>query len=337
MSSERIFKKRPKERPAKALARVTGLVLASILAVSGLSGCKAAGGWGKDAEGKVKVMTTIYPMYDFAKRIGGEFVSVEMMVPAGTEPHAWEPSSKDMLKLESADLFIYNGAGMELWVEDLIKGVQNKDLVVLEASENVELIRLDEDHEDEDHDDHGHHHGEFDPHVWLSPLNAAIEMESIAAALSKIDPDHASEYSKNLEEARALCQELDNEMRDGLSGFDSKYLVVAHEAYGYLCQEYGLTQIGIEGVSAESEPDAARMREIIDLVNEYGIKCIFFEELVSPKVAETIAKETGCETQSLSPLDGLSQEEMDAGSDYFSVQKENLAAIIAALEGENNG
>jgi len=294
-----------------------------------LPGCKAKG-FGKEAEGKVKVLASIYPMYDFVKRIGGEYVSVSMMVPAGTEPHAWEPSTRDMMKFEEADLFVYNGAGMEAWAEDVLKSVQNKNLTVLEASTGVELIRLSEEDHDEDHEEE-HHHGEFDPHVWLSPKNADLEMKNIAEALKKIDPDHASDYDRNYTAAKEECDRLDSAFSTEMAGKEGKHIVVAHEAYGYLCKEYGLEQIGIEGVSADSEPDAARMREIIDLVEKYEVKCVFFEELVNPKVAKTIAEETGCTTQALSPLDALSQADIDAGRDYFSVMRDNLEALKQAL------
>ena len=307
------------------------LVAAMGMTMTGLvTGCGKKG-FGNDSEGKVKVLATIYPMYDFVKRIGGENVSCSMMVPAGTEPHAWEPSTRDMRMLEEADLFVYNGAGMELWATDILNSVQNKNLVKLEASKNVTLLRLDE-HEHEDHDEHeGHRHGEYDPHVWLSPKNASIELAAIAEALISIDPAHESAYRSNLATAQKECDTLDRAFAEKLKDYSGKHIVVAHEAYGYLCRDYGLEQIGIEGVSAESEPDAARMKEIIDLVKKYDVKCIFFEELVDPKVANTIASETGCKTAALSPLDGLTQADIDAGRDYFSVMRDNLDAILASF------
>ena len=301
---------------------LAGMLAAVMLFPMSLAGCKQSEMW-KDAKGKVKVMTTIFPMYDFVRKVGGDHVAVEMMVPAGTEPHAWEPSSKDMRKLEEADLFVYNGCGMELWADDVLKGVANKKLTTLQAAEGIAA--------------EGKQIVADDPHVWLDPMLAAKEMENICDALSKVDPDHAEDYRRNFEAAFSKCEELDAAYKERLASYDGKYIVVAHEAYGYLCSAYGLNQIGIEGVSAESEPDAARMREIIDMVETYGISCIFFEELVSPKVAETIAEETGCKTMALSPLDGISQEEIDAGNDYFSVMYENLDALCDALGGENLG
>lgn len=302
------------------------------------SGCKKRG-FGKDAEGKVKVVVSIYPMYDFVQKIGGDQVAVKMLVPAGTEPHSWEPSTRDMLDLEDADMFVYNGAGIDAWAEDVLDTVQNKNLTVLEASEDVTLLKSGEDHHDEDehneedgHEEHDHHHGEYDPHVWLSPKNAEKELATIADALIEKDPDHADVYRANLEAAKKECEALDSAFREKLSAYAGRYIVVAHEAYGYLCENYGLKQIGIEGVSADQEPDAARMREIIDMVKEYGIKCIFFEELVDPKVAKSIAEETGCETRALSPLDGLTKEDIDAGREYFSVMRDNLETLAASFE-----
>ena len=324
---------------------VAGLLSVAFLsgAMGVLSGCKKRG-FGKDAEGKVKVVASIYPMYDFVKRIGGDLVAVKMLVPAGTEPHSWEPSTRDMQDLEEADLFVYNGAGMEAWADDLLGTIQNKDLIAVEASKDVSLLkteevhhdaREDEDH-DEDHEDHDeeghHHHGEYDPHVWLSPKNAEVELSAIADALIEKDPEHADTYRKNLEEAKKECEALDSAFEAELAPYKGGYIVVAHEAYGYLCKEYGIKQIGIEGVSADQEPDAARMREIIDMVREYGIKCIFFEELVDPKVAKSIADETGCKTMALSPLDGLTKEDIDSGRDYFSVMKDNLQALVDSFQ-----
>ncbi|MBR6254294.1 MAG: zinc ABC transporter substrate-binding protein [Clostridiales bacterium] len=326
----------------KFIRRTVSSVLAAAVlagACGMLGGCRRKG-FGKDAEGKVKVVASIYPMYDFAKRIGGDLVAVNMLVPAGTEPHSWEPSTRDMQMLEEADLFVYNGAGIEAWADSLQDTVQNKNIVYVEASKEVALLRTEQVHHDadedgheeqDDHDGH-HHHGEYDPHVWLSPKNAEIEMTAIAEALISKDPEHADTYRKNLEEAKKECEALDSAFADALKDYQGGYIVVAHEAYGYLCRDYGLKQIGIEGVSADQEPDAARMREIIDLVKEHGIKCIFFEELVDPKVAKSIADETGCTTMALSPLDGLTKEDIDSGRDYFSVMRDNLKALVSSFE-----
>ncbi len=296
-----------------------------------LSGCTD-----KDKETdseKLKVMASFYPVYDFAVKIGGEKAEVTNMVPAGTEPHDWEPATRDITNLEQADVFVYSGAGMEHWVEDVLKSLENQKLVTVEASNGVTL-REGHGHEEdsEEADQENETASEYDPHVWLSPLNAKKEMENIKNAFIEADPDNKDYYEANYKTYADKFDELDQSFKDTLSPLPNKVIVVSHEAFGYLCNAYGLTQMGIEGLSPDSEPDPARMAEVIDFVKENNVKTIFFEELVSPKVAETIAKETGAVTQVLNPMEGLTEEEINAGGDYFSVMEKNLAALKKALE-----
>ena len=157
-------------------------------------------------------------------------------------------------------------------------------------------------------------------------------MENIKNAYVKADPDNKDYYEENYRTYAAAFDKLDQEYKDTLSALPNKSIVVSHEAFGYLCDAYGLTQMGIEGLSPDSEPDPARMAEIIDFVKTNQVRVIFFEELVSPKVAETIAAETGAQTQVLNPLEGLSDEDLKNGADYFSVMEDNLAQMKAALQ-----
>ena len=251
---------------------------------------------------KLKVMASFYPMYDFAQKIGGDRVEVTNMVPAGTEPHDWEPAASDIKKLEEADIFIYNGAGMEHWAADVLTSLDNKNLIAVEASTGIDLLEGSE-HEEEENGEKDEHAEEitYDPHVWLAPENA-----------KKLD-------------------DLDAEYQEKLSDVKTRDVIAAHQAFGYLCQAYGLNQSGIEGLSADSEPDAARMKEIVDFAKKHQVKTIFFEELVSPKISETIAKEIGAQTKMLNPLEGLSDEELKAGADYFSVMESNLETLVEAL------
>ena len=295
----------------------------------------------KDTDGqKLKVMASFYPMYDFAVKIGGDKAEVTNMVPAGTEPHDWEPAAADIKNLEEAALFVYSGGGMGHWGEDVLASLETKKLGSVEASAGVTL-RSGHIHDEEEHkgaeehteeEEHGHDHGQFDPHVWLSPVNAKKEMENIKNAYVKADPENKDYYEKNYQTYTAEFDKLDQEYKDTLSALPNKSIVVSHEAFGYLCDAYGLTQMGIEGLSPDSEPDPARMAEIIDFVKANHVKVIFFEELVSPKVAETIAAETGAQTRVLNPLEGLSDEELKNGADYFSVMEDNLKQLKAALE-----
>lgn len=303
------------------------ILLAAAASAVLLSGC----GQKKEANdsGKLNVMASFYPMYDFAVKIGGDRVNVKNMVPAGTEPHDWEPATKDITGLEKADVFVYSGAGIEHWVEDVLKSLKNSNLTVTEASSGISLLK-EEEHEDAQSEDH--EHGEFDPHVWLSPLNAKKEMENIKDAFVKADPANEAYYQANYDIYASKFDELDKKYKDTLSPLPNKSVVVAHEAFGYLCNAYGLTQMGIEGLTPDSEPDPARMAEVIDFVKDNKVKTIFFEDLVSPKVAETIAKETGAKTEVLNPLEGLTDEQLKNGDDYFSVMEKNLTVLKEALE-----
>ena len=311
------------------MKRFWGILLSSCLVISLLAGCRreqnpsASNANGNPSQnGKLSVCTSFYPMYDFAVKIGGDKVNIVNMVPAGTEPHDWEPAAADIAELEKAAVFVYNGAGMEHWAEDVLESLQNRDLIAVEATKGLSLM---EGH-DEDED------GSYDPHVWLDPLNAKKEMENIKNAFVEADPGSKDYYEANYAKYAAEFDTLDKEFKDTLSALPKKEIVVSHEAFGYLCAAYGLSQVGIEGLSPDSEPDPARMAEIIDFAKGHEVKVIFFEELVSPKVAETVANATGAETAVLNPIEGLSDEQLAAGDDYFTVMRQNLKMLKTALQ-----
>lgn len=303
---------------------------------------------------KPVVVTSNYPIYDFVEKIAKDTVEVINIIPPGAEPHDWEPTAKDITLFEKADLFVYNGAGMEPWAEDVLESLSNKNLKTLVTSSNVDLIRNEEDeehdhdhdhdhehhhhhhHDDHDHDEHDHehhhhHHGEYDPHIWLSLKNADIISKSIKDKLIEINPDKAEFYEENYKEFSKELAALDEKYTKELAEFKGRNIVVAHEAFAYLCRDYGLNQLGIEGVFAESEPTPKKMKEIVDYVKANNVKVIFFESLASPKVAEAIARETGAETDMLNPIEGLTESEIASGKDYLSIMEDNLSSLKKAL------
>ncbi len=303
------------------------LLAATLLVVGGVAGYglyrAESGGQTFSDDGRLKVMASFYPMYDFARKVGGDKVEVKDMVPAGTEPHDWEPAATDIRNLEDADVFVYNGADLEHWAEDVLATLENKELVVTEASDGVELL--------DGEGDHAHGDNGKDPHVWLDPLRAKQEMENICDAFCKADPENRGYYEANYERYAAEFNKLDQEFREGLEATKSRDIIVAHEAFGYLCNAYDLEQLAIEGLTPDSEPDPAKMQEVIEYAKKYDIHTIFFEELASPKVAETVAQEVDAVTAVLNPIEGLSEEDTEAGEDYFSVMRKNLAALKKAL------
>lgn len=308
--------------------RIVLLIFILVCLVLGLIGCSQE----PDDDVGLKVYTSFYTMYDFTSKLAGDKVSVHNMVPAGVDVHDWEPAASDIVDLERADMFVYNGAGMEHWVEDVLKTLENKDLVIVQASMGIDLLENGEDyHEAHDHEQ-DHDHGDFDPHVWLDPQNAKIQMENIAAGLIEVDPGNKDYYKANLEKYTKELEKLDDEFSTTISAFGRKDLVVSHQAFSYLCKAYGLNQLAVDGISPESEPNPARMAEIIDFVQANDVKVIFFEELASPKLAKTISDATGAEVDVLNPLEGLSEDELASKEDYFSVMRKNLAAIKRALQ-----
>lgn len=266
---------------------------------------------------KLNVAASFYTMSDFAAKIGGDKVNIINMVPSGMEPHDFEPKTGDITRLKKAKVFIYNGAGMENWVDKVVAAANNKDMVTVEASKEVKLL--------------SESTGIKDPHVWLNPQNAIIEMSAIKDAFINADPNNKAYYEQNFESNKSKLNELDKEYKDEVATFNSKDIVVAHAAFGYLCDAYGLKQIPIEGLNAESEPTAAKMAEISKYAKDNNIKVIFFEELVSPKVAQTIAKEAGAKTDKLNPLEGRSDEDIKNHKEYISIMHDNLDALKRAL------
>jgi zinc transport system substrate-binding protein len=311
----------PRRNPV--MGRRTFLGLLAISAGAALAGCSNATGKGPGTSA-LSICASFYPMYDFASKIAGDRATVTCLVPAGTEPHDWEPSTTDIRTITTCDMLVYNGAGMEHWVSDVADGLSGEKPVLVCASDGLDLRELPESEAEES--DSG-----TDPHVWLSPRNAKRELQAIRDALVLLDPNGHETYDANYERWAAEFEKLDAEFVEGLANLSSRNLVVSHEAFGYLCDAYGLTQVAIAGIDAEGEPDAQQMAEIAQFVRENNVTTIFSEELVSPKVAQAIASETGATVEELNPLEGLSDEELAAGEDYLSVMRKNLKAIREAL------
>lgn len=300
-------------RGDKILCLFTVLCLVAVGTGCGNGGSRS----GFQTSDKLSVVTTIYPMYDFALQIAGDKAEIINLVPAGVEPHDFELSTGDMQLLEQADLFLYNGAGMEPFVDKTLNALSNENLVLVEAAMKVDKLEHDQ---------------RTDPHTWLSIRNAIQECEAIKDAFVGLDMQNAAYYEDNFEAYKQRLEALDAQYRSELTELSTDTIVVSHEAFGYLCADYGLKQEAVEGLTAESEPDSARMKEIVDFCTEQDVKVIFFEELVSPKVAQTIADEVGAETDVLNPIEGLTVEQEGKGLDYIGLMQENLEALKRALK-----
>lgn len=260
----------------------------------------------KDNSGKLQIYTSIYPIYDFTKKIGGEKISVYNMTKAGAEPHDFEITSKDMANLSKADLFIYNGGGMEHWVDTIKEAL--KDIKYINTSSNINENNL-------------------DPHFWLSPINAKIQMENIKNGLIEIDSENKNYYESNYNLYANRLTELDEKIKTSLSDIKNRNLVLTHPAFGHFCKEYSLNQIAI----ARDEANPKAMAEIIEFIKSNNVRAIFYEEFSSSKLVDSIAKETGIKILTLNPIESLSEENIASGEDYFSIMEKNLISLSDGL------
>lgn len=275
---------------------------------------------GGEAE-KLKIFTSFYPMYFIAGEIAKDKADIINMIPAGVEPHDWEPTLKNMAELQNSDMFIYNGAGMERWAEKVIKNLDTKKTKIVEASQGIELIRGESNHQED-----------YDPHVWVSPMNLKKEAQNVLKALIEKDELNKEYYEANYENLAARLDKLHKDIYDASKNFNIKIIVTSHEAFGYFAKEYGITQIPIRGISPEQEPSPAKLAEIVNLCRENHIKYIFVEKFVNPKFSKTIADEINGEVLTLNAAHGLTEEEIKSGQDYLTIMYENLKSLEKALQ-----
>jgi zinc transport system substrate-binding protein len=274
----------------------------------------------KKTQGKqIKVSVSFDAMAEFAKAVGKDKVEVTTIIPAGTEPHDFEPKAQDMASLGTASLFVYNGLGMEAWAEKAIAASGNKSLVAVCASEGAEAIVNEGPKEAAEH-------GQYDPHIWLSLSGAQLAAKNIAAALSKVDPKNRAYYDRNRDDFTKELEGLRTEYEAKFRDTKKRDFVTGHAAFAYFCRDFGLKQNSVEDVFAEGEPSAKGLRELIDYCRAKRIKTIFAEEMVSPAVSKTLADEVGAKVETIATM-----ESAEGGKSYVERAKENLDKIYASL------
>jgi zinc transport system substrate-binding protein len=283
---------------AVLITRIVLIVAAVVLAAGAGAGC---GGGDAGAGGRTEVVAGFYPLAFVAEEIGGGTVEVANLTPAGAEPHDVELSVRDVERIRSSDLVLYLGDGFQPTLED---AVESSDVTAVDLLQGLEVRA-------------------GDPHVWLDPMRLAEIALRVGAELGREAP------ARRL---AARLHALDRELGEGLAGCRGEALVTAHDAFGYLAERYGLEPIAIAGVSPEVEPSPRDLERIADVVRQRGATTVFVEPLVAPDVGETLARETGAETAVLDPLEGLTEDQLARGDDYFSVMRANLRALRDGLE-----
>ncbi|NVD82294.1 zinc ABC transporter substrate-binding protein [Enterococcus faecium] len=283
----------------------------------------ACGNTNKEADKKedLTIVTTFYPIYDFTKEIVGDEGNVKLLIPAGTEPHDFEPSAKERAEISDADVFVYNSSDMEFFVDSLKDSVDSKQTLMIEAAKGIDRLESQEaDEHEESEEGHDHAH-EYDPHVWLDPVLAIKEVRTIAGELGEKYPDKKEIFTKNADAYIKKLEALDQKYSEELKNATNRTFVTQHAAFAYLANQYNLEQVAISGVSPDQEPTPSRLAELKEFVKKNNIKVIYFEENASSKVAETLSNETGVKLEVLNPLESLTNEQIKAGENYISVME----------------
>ncbi len=288
-------------------------ILLFIVLASFLLGCKSEPQSGNQ---KVKVFSSFYPLAFLAEEIAGEKAEVTNVVPNGVEPHDFEPSSKIIAQVTDSDLFLYNGAGLDEWANQLVTTLNSDRPGLINSSAFVDVLEIG---------------GQKDPHFWLDPNNLMKIADQIKEKLISVDPKNANFYENNNIQLQTKLKVLDSNFVDALKTCDTETFVSSHAAFAYLAKKYGLEMLAISGISPDEEPSSKKIAEIASLVKEYGIKYVFSETLLSSKISETIASETGAQILVLNPIEGLTNDEEKNGENYFSIMNSNLKNLKTAL------
>ena len=300
------------------MARKMAAVLLCALLAFGMAAC-SAGGETKAEGGRLRVMVSFNALKEFAQAVGGDRAEVTALIPDGTEAHDFELKAQDLAALAGADVFVYNGLGMESWAEKAVEAAGNEDLIVVVASEGADLIQRAD----------GNPEGEaagYDPHVWLSVRGAVTEAVNIKNALVQADPGNAAYYEANcgafVNELNALYEEY----AEKFAGLSKKSFVTGHAAFGYLCRDFGLEQWSVMDMYAGGEPSAQQLAQLVEYCRQNDVTTIFAEEMASPAVSRTLANEVGATVQTI-----FTMETGEDGRSYLERMEDNLRRIYESL------
>lgn len=331
------------------MKRVFSSILALFLLLS-LCACNGPQQTEERESGKLQVMASTFPYYDFVRQIGGEHVEPSLLIAAGREVHSFEPTPLDVVKLSKSDVFIYNGGESELWVEEILESAGEEiavtaammDYAPLLEEEIVEGMETSVHHHHhsetcEEGHDHGHSHGHgeaaYDEHIWTSPVVAQALCRAICQALCEADPDHRSDYEENLDAYLKQLQELDDDFRSVIAAGSRTTLVFGDRfPLQYFCAEYGLTySAAFHGCAGDTEPSLGTMKFLIDKVAAEDIPVVYTIELSSQKIANAVAESTGAKVLLFHSCQTVSRQEFDAGETYLSLMQRNVEALKEGL------
>lgn len=282
------------------------------------------------AQEKKQVMTTFYPVYYLAERIGGDVIEVSMLLEGNQNAHDYEASAKDAARTQSSDLFIYQDDEMEYFVSSLFNLIDLEKVQVLETTVGIELLAEDgHDHAHEDEDDHDHDHShDYDPHTWLDPMVYAQQAANVRDALIELDPANEAVYQANAEVLISELEVLNQEFEEQLAQLEDRRIVVQHAAFGYLTHAYDLEQVAIAGISSTQEPSAQALASMQNFIKSEQISVVYVEPSLDQAIANTVTSVSDVELRPLRTLETVSADEMAEGIDYFSIMRDNLVELM---------
>lgn len=277
---------------------------------------------------RLNITVTIFPIYDFTKHIGKDKINIKTLLPAGVEMHSFEPKPEDILKINKSDLFLYLDKNLEIWASNVIKGLDNKNVVIKEIGHGINFEKIG------DGNGHSHdHHTSLDPHIWLDFERAKIMVDNIAMALMEIDKANAEFYKKNASEYKQRLENLDRKYFDSLKNCEIRHLVhIGHFAFGYLTRRYGITYItAYKGLSPNEEPTPKEIAGLLKEIKKLNISHLFYEDFISPRMAEIISKETNTKLLKLNGGHNVTKDAWDKGITYIDLMESNLSNIKEGL------
>ena len=277
---------------------------------------------------KLKVAASFFPLYEFARNVGGNKTEVYSFLPIGEEPHEWEPSIQQIEELKGTKLFIYNGAGMESYVSKFMESGEFQNMTFVKATNGITLLKADSAEDDKEI----LAQGGMDPHVWNDPIFAEQEVINIKNAMQKADPANTQYYENNANSYIVKLVSLDKSIKTGLSNCKKDTFISFHNAFNYFSNRYGVHDIWISGMAPEADVPPQDIQRVIQIAKDNDVKVIFSEDLVDPRLANTLADEVGAQVLVLSPLEGINQTEQQEGKTYLDKWYENLHNLRTALE-----
>ncbi|WP_174614193.1 metal ABC transporter solute-binding protein, Zn/Mn family [Virgibacillus ihumii] len=299
---------------------ITGIITA---------GCASSPSGQSDSEG-MTVYTSIYPIQYAVERIGGNTLNAESVYPPGVDAHTYEPTTKEMTDIAEADAFIYLGAGMEGFAESAADALSSQDVKLIELGTYEELFHKNSEHKNHKHG--GHQHGGKDPHIWLDPTRMLDMAGIIKGKLIDMNPEKKEIYIDNFNKLKKDLLALDKQFKQTLKNKENKEILVAHAAYGYWEERYGIEQIAISGLSSSEEPSQKELTKIIDTAKEHNMKYVIFEQNGADQVSKIIQEQLGLEALHIHNLSVLTQENIDNGEDYLFLMKHNLEVLDTATD-----